>query len=43
MVQCKRLFSPSNVGSNIDKAYDQLKRNLVTDEDRVLLLWPLRN
>ena len=33
-VQCKRLFSPSNVKSNIEKAYDQLKRNLVEDNDR---------
>ena len=31
------MFSPSNVGSNIDKAYDQLKRNLVTDDDKGLI------
>ncbi|MBI2987819.1 MAG: hypothetical protein HYY45_13730, partial [Deltaproteobacteria bacterium] len=34
-VQCKRLLSPSNVGENINKAYEQLKqRNLVADESR---------
>lgn len=36
-VQCKRLFSPSSVRNNIDKAYDQLKRNLATDNDRGLI------
>ena len=36
-VQCKRLFSPSSVGNNIEKAYHQLKRDLVTDNDRGLI------
>lgn len=33
-LQCKRLLSPCRVEENIQKAYDQLKENLKTDDDR---------
>ncbi|MFQ5853072.1 MAG: hypothetical protein ACE5JU_21135 [Candidatus Binatia bacterium] len=33
-MQCKRLLSLSRVGENVEAAYNQLKRNLVTYNDR---------
>jgi hypothetical protein len=36
-VQCKRLLSAPRVSENIGKAYDQLKTDLVTDNDRGLI------
>lgn len=36
-LQSKRLLSISRVQENIQKAYDQLKRDLTTDEDRGLI------
>ena len=36
-LQSKRLLSTSRVQENIQKAYDQLKRDLTTDEDRGLI------
>jgi hypothetical protein len=36
-LQCKRLLSTSRVQENVHKAYDQLKGNLTTDDDRGLI------
>jgi len=36
-VQCKRLMSPRSVANNIQRAYEQLQRNLVTDHHRGLI------
>jgi hypothetical protein len=36
-VQCKRLLSPSRVNENVEKAYQQLKKNFLKDDDLGLI------